>query len=67
MAGRESNPEALRARAQELINRAKKIEERKFKEVGQLVYEHYKKDFSNFDIEQFKSQVREAFKGKKRG
>jgi len=66
MAGRESNPEVLKSKAQELINRAKKIEERGFKEVGQLVYEYYKKDFSEFDVEQFKSQLREAFKGKKR-
>jgi hypothetical protein len=66
MAGRERNPEVLRAEAQELINRAKKIEERKFKEVGQLVYEYHKKDFADFDMEQFKSQVREAFDGKKK-
>jgi valyl-tRNA synthetase len=66
MAGRVSNPEVLKAKAQELLNKAKKIEERRFKEIGQLVYEYYKKDFSDFDIEQFKSQVREAFKGKKK-
>jgi len=66
MAGRESNPEVLKARAQELLNKAKKIEERRFKELGQLVYDYYKKDFSDFDIEQFKNQVREAFKGKKK-
>ena len=66
MAGRVSNPEVLKARAQELLNKAKKIEERRFKELGQLVYDYYKKDFSDFDIEQFKNQVREAFKGKKK-
>jgi hypothetical protein len=53
----ESNPEALKAKAQELINRAKKIEERKFKEVGQLVYEHYKKDFSEFDIVHIRTEI----------
>ena len=66
MAGRVSNPEVLKAKAQELLNKAKKIEERRFKEIGQLVYEYYRKDFSDFDREQFKSQVREAFKGKKK-
>jgi len=66
MAGRVSNPEVLKAKAQELLNKAKKIEERRFKELGQLVYDYYKKDFSDFDIEQFKNQVREAFKGKKK-
>ena len=66
MAGRESNPEVLKAKAKELLNKAKKIEERRFKEIGQMVYEHYKKDFSEFDIEQLKSQVREVFEGKKK-
>ena len=66
MAGRESNPEVLKARAQELLNKAKKIEERRFKELGQLVYDYYKKDFSDFDIEQFKSRMGEVFKGKKK-
>jgi hypothetical protein len=63
MAGRVSNPEVLKAKAQELLNKAKKIEERRFKEIGQIVYEYYKKDFSGFDAEQFKNQVREALKG----
>jgi hypothetical protein len=47
MAGRESNPEVLKAKAKELLKRAKKIEERSFKELGQLVYEHYKKTFQS--------------------
>ena len=66
MAGRQSNPETLKAKAQELLKRAKSIEERKFKQAGQLVYEYHKKDFSDFDIEQFKSQVGEVFKEKKK-
>jgi hypothetical protein len=66
MAGRERDPEILKSEAQELLKRAKRIEERRFKQVGQLVYEHYKKDFSDFDTEQFKSDVREAFEGKKK-
>ena len=66
MAGRERDPEVLKAEAQELLKRAKRIEERRFKQVGQLVYEHYKKDFSEFDIEQFKSDVKEALEGKRK-
>jgi hypothetical protein len=45
MAGKERDPEVLRAEAQELLKRAKSIEERKFKRAGQLVYEYHKKDF----------------------
>ena len=67
MAGKERDPEILRAEAKELLNRAKSIEERKFKQAGELVYEYHKKDFADFDIEQFKVQVREVFKGKKNG
>ena len=66
MAGRPSNPETLKAKAKELLERAKSIEERKFKQAGELVYEYHKKDFADFDMEQFKSQVGEVFKGKKR-
>ena len=66
MAGRERGPELLRAEAQELLKKAKSIEEKKFKQAGQLVYEYHKKDFANFDIEQFKAEVTEAFKGKKK-
>ena len=66
MAGKERDPEVLRAEAKELLNRAKTIEEKKFKQAGQLVYEYHKKDFAGFDIEQFKSQVGDVFKGKKK-
>ncbi len=66
MAGRVSNPETLKAKAQELLKKAKKIEEKKFKQAGQLVYEYHKKDFAEFDVEQFKSQMREVFEGKKK-
>ena len=66
MAGRESNPETLKAKAQELLKRAKSIEERKFKQAGQIVYEYHKKDFADFDIEKFKSQVENVFKGEKK-
>ena len=66
MAGKERDAEVLRAEAKELLNRAKNIEERKFKQAGQLVYEYHKKDFADFGIEQFKSQVGDIFKGEKK-
>jgi hypothetical protein len=66
MAGRQSSPETLKAKAQKLLERAKSIEERKFKQAGELVYEYHKKDFADFDREQFKSQVGDVFKGKKK-
>ena len=66
MAGRESNPEKLRAQAQELLKKARIIEERKFKQIGQLVYEYYKEDFSDFDVEKFKGEVGSIFSSKKK-
>ena len=66
MAGRKSNPEKLRAQAQELLNKAKKMEEKKFKEVGQLVYDYYQKDFADFDEEKFKGEVGGIFSRKKK-
>ena len=66
MAGKERDPEILRAEAKELLNRAKSIEERKFKQAGELVYEYHKKNFADFDMEQFKSQMGDVFKGKKK-
>jgi hypothetical protein len=66
MAGKERNPDVLRAEAQELLKKAKSIEEKKFKRAGELVSEYDKKDFADFDMEQFKSEVKEAFEGKKK-
>jgi valyl-tRNA synthetase len=66
MAGKERDPEILRAEAKELLKKAKSIEEKKFKQAGELVYEYHKKDFADFDIEQFKSQVENVFKGEKK-
>ena len=66
MAGKERDPEILRAEAKELLKKAKSIEEKKFKQAGELVYEYHKKDFADFDIEKFKSQVENVFKGEKK-
>ena len=67
MAGRVSDPEKLKKQAQELLKKAKRIEQRKFRDVGQLVYEYHQKDFADFDEETFKSEVSALFlKNKKR-
>ena len=61
------NPENLRAQAQELLKKAKRIEEKKFVKAGQLVYDYYSKDFADFDLERFKTEAKEAFTVKRRG
>jgi hypothetical protein len=66
MAGRQSDPEILKAQAQELLKKAKKIEDKRFKEVGQLVYDYFKNDFSGLEIEKFKNEVKEIFKLRKK-
>lgn len=66
MAGRQSDPEVLKAQAQELLRKAKKIEDKRFKEVGQLVYNYFKNDFSGFEVEKFKGEVKEIFKMRKK-
>ena len=66
MAGRERNPAVLKAEAQALLNRAKMIEERKFIQAGALVDKYYQQDFAEFDLEQFKREMSEVFKGKKK-
>lgn len=64
---RVGNPETLRAQAQELLKKAKKIEEKKYTKAGQLVYDYYTKGFAGFDLERFKVEAKEAFTVKKRG
>jgi hypothetical protein len=66
MAGRERDPEILRTEAQELIRRAKRIEERRFRQVGQYVYDHYKEDFANLDLDKLKAEIKNIFDGKKK-
>ena len=61
MAGRLGNPVKLREQAQELLKKAKRIEEKKFRDAGQLVYEYYQNDFADFDEERFKSEVNALF------
>lgn len=66
MAGRERDPDLLRSEAQDLMKRAKKIEERRFKVVGHLLYEHHKEDYANFNLDTFKVEVKDILNGKKK-
>ena len=67
MAGRERDPDVLRNEAQELMKRARKIEERRFKIVGHLLYEHHKEDYVNFNLDTFRKEVKDIINGKKKG
>lgn len=64
---RKTDPEVLRAQAQELLKKAKRIEEGKFVKAGQFLYKHYINDFADFDLEKFKEDLKEIFTVKKRG
>jgi hypothetical protein len=61
------NPEKLKAKAQELLNKAKEIEEKQFVKIGRIVYDYHQKDFEGFDLEKFKGEVKKATEGQKRG
>jgi hypothetical protein len=61
------NPEKLKAKAQELLNKAKEIEEKQFVKIGKIVYDYQQKGFEGFDLETFKGDVSKAMEAKKRG
>jgi hypothetical protein len=61
------NPETLKAKANELLKKAKEIEEKQFVRIGKLVYEYYQKAFEGFDVEKLKSEIKETLSTKKRG
>ena len=63
---RESNPEMLRSKANELLRKAKQIEEKRFVQIGKLVSDYHKKDFEDFDLDQFKNEIKEIFSATKR-
>ena len=63
---RENNIEELRSKANDLLKKAKQIEEKRFIQVGKLVSDYYKKDFEDFDLDQFKSKLKEIFSGAKK-
>jgi len=57
---KESNPEVLKAKAQELLNKAKEIEEKQFVKIGRIVYDYHQKGFEGFDMEKFKGEVKKG-------
>ena len=61
------NPEVLKAKAQELLKKAKEIEEKHFIRIGKIVHDYYNKSFEGFDLEKFKEEIKEAMSPKKRG
>jgi hypothetical protein len=61
------NPEILKAKANELLKKAKEIEEKQFVRIGKIVYDYYQKAFEGFDIEKLKGEIKEALSPKKRG
>ena len=61
------NPEVLKAKAQELLKKAKEIEEKHFVRIGKVVFDYYRKSFEGFDLEKFKEEIKEAMSPKKRG
>ena len=67
MTTKDTNPEILKAKAQELLRKAKEIEEKQFIKIGKVVYDYFQKDFEGFELEKFKAEVKEATEGKKRG
>ena len=58
--GKKNDPEALRAKAKELIELAEQIEKEKFIKIGKLTMKHFDKDFQAFDIKQFKKEIEAA-------
>ena len=60
------NPEVLKAKAQELLKKAKEIEEKHFIRIGKIVHDYYNKSFEGFELEKFKEEVKKAIEDKKR-
>ena len=67
MTTKDTSPEVLKAKAQELLRKAKEIEEKQFIKIGKVVYDYLQKDFEGFELEKLKAEVKEATEGKKRG
>ena len=59
-------PEALKAKAQALLEKAKMIEDRMFASIGRIVHQYHQKNFEGFELEKFKAEVQEAVEGKKK-
>jgi hypothetical protein len=61
------NPDQLKAKAQELLQKAREIEEKQFAAIGRIVHYYYQKGFEKFDLEKFKSEISRVMEVKKRG
>jgi hypothetical protein len=61
------NPDQLKAKAQELLQKAREIEEKQFAAIGRIVHNYYQKGFEKFDLEKFKSEISRVMEVKKRG
>ena len=57
---KDATPEILKAKAQELLKKAKEIEEKQFIKIGKVVYDYYQKSFEGFELEKFKEEVKKA-------
>ena len=44
------NPEVLKAKAQELLKKAKEIEEKHFIRIGKIVHDYYNKSFEGLAV-----------------
>ena len=66
MTTKDTSPEVLKAKAQELLRKAKEIEEKQFIKIGKVVYDYLQKDFEGFELEKFKEEVKKAIEDKKR-
>lgn len=64
---KETNPEILKAKANELLKKAREIEEKQFIKVGKVVYDYYQKSFEGFELEKFKEEIKDALLSRKRG
>ena len=61
------DPEKLKAKAQELLNKAKEIEEKQLAAIGRIVHYYHQKGFERFDLDKFKSEISRVMEVKKRG
>ena len=59
-------PEALKAKAQALLEKAKELENRMFASIGKVAHDYHVKNFEGFNLKQFKAEVQKTIEGRKR-
>ena len=59
-------PEALKAKAQALLNKAQEFENRMFASIGKVAHDYHVKNFEGFNLKQFKAEVQKTIEGRKR-